>query len=510
MLDNLLIKAFIPEFFLTLAIIFQLIFNIYNITNIKHNFPFMDKEILFQLFFILFIVLLLFSNVHIYGLFSNYILINDVSAVNIKILLTIIAALSLIFIWQSFIVQNVNFFEFFTIYLIVILASLLFISCFDFLSVYLVLELQALCFYILAGIKRNSSFSLESALKYFIAGSYFSCVYIFAVLLIYSEYSITNFYDLLILIDATPLLAHNDINWIVCLSFFFIIITLFFKLAVVPFQFWVPDVYDGAPLATTILLSVLPKLALFTFLIRFLIINYNFLNDLLFIFLFCGLLSLAWGTYSALKQKRFKKLLIFSSIAQVGLLMIALSTFTIENITACFFYLVIYLISAVIGWSSITTMYVTGKSWAFQNKNFKFSTYLTNLINLFDGNKTWALIFIIYMFSLAGMPPFAGFLSKFYILLALINTSSITLVILVLLITSISAFYYIRLVKIILFEIKNNSQINHDFMGSVNYSQKTSSSLITWLCVLSLILIFLFPNFFLEYCKEITVGFFKI
>jgi hypothetical protein len=98
MLDNLLIKAFIPEFFLTLAIIFQLIFNIYNITNIKHNFPFMDKEILFQLFFILFIVLLLFSNVHIYGLFSNYILINDVSAVNIKILLTIIAALSLIFI----------------------------------------------------------------------------------------------------------------------------------------------------------------------------------------------------------------------------------------------------------------------------------------------------------------------------------------------------------------------------------------------------------------------------
>jgi NADH-quinone oxidoreductase subunit N len=83
------------------------------------------------------------------------------------------------------------------------------------------------------------------------------------------------------------------------------------------------------------------------------------------------------------------------------------------------------------------------------------------------------------MFSLAGMPPFAGFLSKFYILLALINTSSITLVILVLLITSISAFYYIRLVKIILFEIKNNSQINHDFMGSVNYSQKTSSSLIT-------------------------------
>ena len=337
-MDNLILKAFIPEMFLSFALLLQLLYNIKKVTAFKFNFPLIDREIFFQFYFILILVLTLLFNVKIEGIFSNFLFLNDSAASYIKIIFIFSALLILIFIWQSFFYQNLNFFEFFTLLFFSIFASLLLISCYDLFSTYLILELQALCFYILAGIKRNSTFSTEAALKYFITGSFFSCIFLFGVLLIYGEFGTTNFYY----INLLTLLPYNatfeTLNILTLCGTILILITFFFKLAIVPFHFWVPDVYDGAPLSSTISLAVLPKIVLFTVLIRFLLVNVNVFKNLEFLFYIGGIFSILWGTFCALKQKRVKKLFIYSSIAQLGFVLLALTTFSKDSIMSVFFF----------------------------------------------------------------------------------------------------------------------------------------------------------------------------
>jgi len=142
-----------------------------------------------------------------------------------------------IFIWQSFTYQNLNFFEFFILFFFSTFASLLLVSSYDLLSTYLLLELQALCFYILAGIKRNSTFSTEAALKYFLTGSFFSCVFLFGVLLIYSEFGTTNYYYLNLLTLFVYNGVFENINFLVLCGTLLILIAFFFKLAIAPFHF---------------------------------------------------------------------------------------------------------------------------------------------------------------------------------------------------------------------------------------------------------------------------------
>jgi len=236
-MDNLLLKAFLPEIFLSFSLLSQLLYNITKITFPKYNFSLIDKKIFFQFYYILFIVLTLLFNIKIEGIFTNFLFINDLASSYIKIIFIFSIILIFIFIWQSYCYQNLNFFEIFIILFFSIFASLLLISCYDLFSTYLVLELQALCFYILAGAKRNSTFSTEAALKYFISGSFFSCIFLFGVLIFYSEFGTTNFYFL----NLLTLLPFNEnmekINIIIVLSMLLILLTFFFKLAVVPFHF---------------------------------------------------------------------------------------------------------------------------------------------------------------------------------------------------------------------------------------------------------------------------------
>ncbi len=509
-MDNLILKSFFPELFLSIAILFQLLYNTNKSINVKYNFIFLDKEILSQIYFILFITILLLLNINIEGSFSNFLLINDLAAIKIKIIFIVTVLLSSIFIWQSYTYQNLNFFEFFIILFFVILASLLLISCYDLFSTYLILELQALSFYILAGIKRNSTFSTESALKYFIVGSFFSCIYLFGVSILYCEIGTTNFYTLNLLLALPFSNDFNNINILIHISIITIIITMLFKLALVPFHFWVPDVYDGAPLSSTIIFSVFPKLILFTFLIRFLLISVNINENINFIFYFTGLFSLVIGTFNALKQKRLKKLYIYSSIAQIGFLALALATFSKESISAIFFFLMIYNITGIIGWASLTYIYGFQKQITFFQKNKKFPIFLSDLINIFSKNKSWALAFLIFFFSIAGIPPFVGFWGKFYIFISLILSQNYSFIIFLMIISSISAFYYIRILKLIFFEIKKTNKSNNLFLGNFNFLYKDISSTIFYFCLFLLIYLFFYPEFLILLTKYVTIGFFKL
>lgn len=509
-MDNLILKSFIPEIFLSLAILIQLLCNTNLVVNFKYNFPLIEKELFFQIYFILLIVLALLSKIKIEAITANLLFINDLAGSQIKIIFICSSLLLLVVVWQSFSFQNLNFFEFFTLFFFSIFASLILVSCYDLMSAYLVLELQALCFYILAGIKRNSTFSTEAGLKYFIAGSFFSCILLFGISIFYAELGTTNFY-LSNLLLSIPLDSNfENIQTMLVLSSFFIVITILFKLAVVPFHFWVPDVYDGSPLSSTIIFSVLPKIVIFTFLIRFLLINPFNIEYLEFLFYLTGSLSIIWGTINALKQKRLKKLFIFSSITQIGLLIIALATLSEDAIMSIYFFLIVYNITSVLSWGSLTSIYAFNKQIAFFKNNKKSSIFLSDLTNLFYTNKFWALAFAFILFSMAGLPPFIGFISKLYVFVSIVNANNISFIAFLMVIITFSTFYYIRILKIIFFEVRTNKTNNLIFQGNFNFATKDFYYTILCFCLFLLVMLFFFPTYLILIAKYITIGFFKI
>jgi NADH-quinone oxidoreductase subunit N len=167
----MILNLFYPEIFLSFSILFQLILNAQVVNNVSYNFPILNKELFSQTIFILFCLLILFINLKVENFFYNFMFVIDKSSRLIKITFIFVCIFSLIFIYKAFCLQKLNFFEFYVILLITILSSLLLICSYDLLTIYLLLEMQALCFYILASFKRNSAFSTEAGLKYFIFGS---------------------------------------------------------------------------------------------------------------------------------------------------------------------------------------------------------------------------------------------------------------------------------------------------------------------------------------------------
>jgi NADH-quinone oxidoreductase subunit N len=510
-MDSIFLKSFMPEIFLSLSILFQLVFNSIIITKWKYNFPIISAEIFIQTGFILFCVFSLLLNVKIEGYFNTFLFLNNQGTNLIKIVLIFFSFCTLILLIKGFQIQKLNLFEFFTIFLLSIFSLLLLISSYDFLSVYLLLEAQSLCFYILASFLRNSAFSTEAGLKYFISGSFISGLFLFGCTLIYGSLGTLNFQNINLLL-AIPLdSSFYYLHLAILLGFFLILITLLFKLTVAPFHFWVPDVYEGSPLSTTIIFSILPKIVIFHLLLKciktFSLIIYEFQGFLII----TGLLSLFLGIFFAIKQKRLKRLIIFSSISQIGFLILVLATNTFEGLIASIFYLIIYLISSLLIWSYVIFFYYSQNKINIFEKKQNSTIFLANLLNFFKIDKLSSFSFILIFFSIAGIPPLAGFLSKFFILEVLINNNFLLITILIIIISSISAFYYLRIIKIIFFEKKKINSIKHYYLQTLFFN--SFSDLYYCIIVLNLyclIFFFIFPDFLLLNIQFILLNFFLI
>ena len=400
-MDSIILKSFIPEIFFSVCILSQLIFNAKIVNKWNNNFPIIDKEIFIQTFFILTCVILLLLNVKIEGFFNNFLLLNDQGGNLIKsfLILTSLVALSLVSRSATF--QKLNFFEFFTIFLLSIFSLLLLISSYDFISAYLLIEMQALCFYILASFRRNSAFSTEAGLKYFISGSFISGLFLFGCSLIYGTLGTLNFHNMNLLLSFPLSNDFENIKYMLMLGILFVLVTLLFKIAAVPFHFWSPDVYEGAPLSTTIIFSIIPKVVIFHFFIKcinaFSIVIYEFQ----LLFLLAGVFSVFFGTFFAIRQKRLKRLIIYSSIAQVGFLVVALATNTLEGFSSIFFFLFIYIITSILIWGYITNLYLSQKKVIMFEKKVVSPIFLSSLSNLVKVDKLAAVSFALIFFSIA-------------------------------------------------------------------------------------------------------------
>ena len=505
-MDIIVLKSFIPETFLSVSILFQLLFNVKVVNNLKYNFPIIDREVVTQTLFILGCILLLFINLKIEGFFSNFLFVNDESTRCAKIIIILISMIVLVLILEAFIVQNINFFEYFTVFLLALLSLLLLLSCSDLISFYLTIEMQSLCFYVLSSFKRDSSFSTEAGLKYFISGAFISGIFLFGCTLIYGSLGTLNLNNINMLLLFPFSSFDVEFNYILQIGVICVTSTLLFKIACAPFHFWSPDVYDGSPLCSTIVFSILPKFSLFFFFFKWILSLNCFFENIQQILILLGVFSTFVGTFYALSQKRLKKLIIYSSIAQIGFLVSALSINSLGGYTAVIFFLTIYLMTSILIWGFFSTFYMFQNNVYLFYKKSSSSLFISSLTNFFKINSLWAVSFVIIFFSLGGIPPLTGFLSKALVLLELVNSQNSLYAALLILISSISAFYYIRVIKIMFFEPKNLDEKYEKFQIIFFNSRLDNLYILFSLLLLLLIILFFYPTSLILLCQYIVLN----
>jgi len=489
-MDSILFKSYFPELFLSVVIFLQLLYTIQIINNLKYNFPVLDFEVVTQITFIGFCLLAIFFKTKILACFSNLVFVNDNSSKTVKIFLTLYFILVIDTLYCSFKIQKINFFEFLTTMLLSLLSMYLVISSCDLISFYLSIEMQSICFYILSSSKKDSSFSIESGLKYFISGSFMSAIFLLGSSILYGCLGTLNLNNLSILFFEPFNLLSWQFNYVIYFSFICVTSTLLFKIVCAPFHFWAPDVYEGSPLFSTIIFAVMPKISVLYFLIKWVNCFSSNFFDLKTLLFYIGIFSCFLGAIFALRQLRIKRLVIYSSIAQVGFIVCSLSLLNLEGFSKSFFFVIVYTLTSIILWSFIVICYYN------YNKLFKIcneSLLITNFSGLFSYNKNLSLIALLVFFSLGGIPPLTGFLSKAFILIEIVFSSKILPAILILIISSFSMFYYLRVLKITFFEPKIRSRVS-GFYVVFNSTVTTTIFFLVSILLTILILIFIFPN----------------
>ena len=399
---------------------------------------------------------------------------------------------SILSVFRSYNSLSLNLFEYFIIFLIALLSSLLLICASDLLTVYLLLEMQTLSFYVLACFKRNSSFSTEAGLKYFIAGSFISGLFLLGCSIIFFILGALNFNNLSLLLSFDLPIALKTENFLLLTGVILIVLVFLFKIAAAPFHFWSPDVYEGSPLSSTIILSILPKLPIIYVLIKLLLIFSNF-KELEFLLVSSGLLSIVLGSFFAVSQKRFKRLIIYSSVAQIGFIVVALSNLSKNSLSALFFFVVIYLITSVTIWTNFSIFFNFQKKRSIFDKTPSSVLFLSNFSNFFKVNKTWAFSNILIFFSLAGIPPLVGFFSKFLIVFSLVESKNLVSSFFLLILSVVSVYYYIKMIKIIFFESDSLSFINISQNIYKDFNFEFDCNLLAFLLYL-LLFLFSFPS----------------
>ena len=374
---------------------------------------------------------------------------------------------------------KINKIEYPILILTSILGMMIMISSYDLIIFYMGLELQSLSLYVLASFNRDNQKSTEAGLKYFILSALSSGLLLYGCSLIYGFSNSTNFN-----------LIFNHLNQASTGSVFgivFILVGLAFKVSAVPFHMWAPDVYEGSPTSITSFFAIVPKIAALTVFIRFLYVPFvNLVDQWQMIIIFISLASMILGAVAAIGQTNIKRLMAYSSIGHIGYALAGLATGINEGVQSTITYLSIYLIMNLGIFSCILMM---------KRQNI-FYEDIKDLSGLSKNHPIISACMLILLFSLAGIPPLAGFFAKFYVFMAVIKAKMYTLAIIGLITTVISAFYYLRIIKIIYFDDPKES-----FEPNQNLGLKAS----LFFSTIIILIYFVYPNFLIEVVSNINL-----
>ena len=444
----LFFKIYLPEIFLVFCIILLLIFNTLIINNLKFKTPILNFEIFTQIFTLLGLLLFLLSNIGSFNIGFDFFFFSSSQTQNVKIFVALIFFFFFILIWRSFILQKLNFFEYFIIILIILIGFFFLINAYNLISIYLCLEIQGLGFYILSAFDRTSIFSSEAGLKYFISSSLISGIFLLGTLLIYGGLGTLNIYNLEFLILNFFENSNNISFFFIILGFILILNTLLFKLVIAPFHFWFPQIYFGSPLSSTIFFTTIPKIVLINLFLEFWSIIFKTLYFFNTIYFLIGVYSVFWGIFKMLKQQNVKKIYIYSSISNMGLIFCLIINNNLESVTVIYFFLLIYLITSFLLWFSLLIININISKIRIYN----YPIFITNFINLKTQNKLFAFGICFSFFSLAAIPPFCGFLSKTYIYILILKTLKYEIAFFLIYLGTFGIYYYIKFLKIVFFE----------------------------------------------------------
>ncbi len=423
------IELVLPEIFISIVVMFFLMLGVFknNSSKLIYNLSIISLIIIFSLLFNLYPI----SETSLFG--ESYKI--DKLATFMK-LLTIGSGVFVMLTTSKYIeIQKINKMEYPILILSSILGMMVMISSNDLIVFYLGLELQSLALYVLASFNRDNLLSTESGLKYFVLSALSSGLLLYGCSLIYGFAESTNFN---VILNNT-----SSDQYGLTLGIVFILVGLAFKISAVPFHMWAPDVYQGSPTSVTIFFAILPKIAALTVFIRFLYVPFaNMSDQWQMIIVFLSIASMVFGAVAAIGQRNLKRLVAYSSIGHMGYALAGLSTGSNQGIQSSITYMSIYLVMNLALFSCLFML----------RRNDQYYENIDDLSGLSKNHPILAFSLLVVLFSLAGIPPLAGFFAKFYIFMAVIEESMYFLAIVGLLSTVIAAFYYLRIIKIIYFD----------------------------------------------------------
>ena len=370
----------------------------------------------------------------------NNLFVTDSFAVFTKVLV-LFASAATILMAQGYLERHkMSYFEYPILILFATLGMMMMISANNLMSLYLGLELQSLSLYVIASFQRDDPRSAEAGLKYFVLGALASGMLLYGCSLIYGFTGSTDFIQIAL---ANEINTEHELNIGIIFGIVFILSGLAFKISAVPFHMWTPDVYEGSPTPVTAFFAVAPKIAALALLMRVMIGPFG---DLVLewqqIIIFISIASMLLGAFAALNQTNIKRLMAYSSIGHVGYALIGVSAGNQAGIQGVLIYLVIYLAMNLGTFACILSM----------RRGDQMLENINDLAGLGKTHKPLALTLTILMFSMAGIPPLAGFIGKLYIFLPAIDAGLYTLAIFGVLASVVSAVYYLRIVKIMYFD----------------------------------------------------------
>ncbi len=358
----------------------------------------------------------------------------DEFAVFTKVLLIVGAALTLILAVPFNLREGIDQFEYPILILFAVLGMMMMVSANDLIALYIGIELQSLALYVVAAIRRDTLRSSEAGLKYFVLGALSSGILLYGMSLVYGFAGTTNFGAL-----AQLFVSNDGASIGAVIGIVFVAAGLAFKVSAVPFHMWTPDVYEGAPTPVTAFFSIAPKIAAIALFARVMLEPFGALVlEWQQVIWFISLASMILGSFAAIVQTNIKRLMAYSSIGHMGFVLVGLAAGTQEGVTGLLVYLTIYLFMNVGTFGCILAMRRQGQ----------MVEDIDELAGLSKTNPLMAGALLIFMFSMAGIPPLGGFFAKFFVFRAAINAELYVLTVVGLLASVVGAFYYLRIIKL--------------------------------------------------------------
>jgi len=367
--------------------------------------------------------------------------------------------LGIVYIYAKFFLRQFRMFraDFYTLSLFALLGVMLLISANSLVMVYLGLELISLSSYALVAFDRDSRIGSEAAMKYFVLGSMASGMLLYGMSMIYGATGTMDLYQVSLAVKSIG--SHDPL---LVFGLVFLVAGLAFKLGVVPFHMWIPDVYQGAPVATTLFISSVPKMAAFAMAFRLLQTGLGDMQtDWSQMLSILAVLSIILGNLAAIAQTNIKRMLAYSTISHMGFVLMGLLPGTAAGFGAGMFYVIVYSLMSAAGFGMVVLLSARGVE-ADKLDDFK---------GLNQRNSWYAAVMAMVMFSMAGVPVFVGFFAKWMVIKAALDAGLMWLAIVAVIFSVVGSFYYLRVVKLMYFDepvTESNIDVPVDFRAAIS------------------------------------------